>query len=293
MKRAHAFLALALVALTFPVGLPFLGAEPIKVFLLGGQSNMVGQTKTKSLTGDFANFKKVKREVRIFSGADKVLGTSLEYLQPSLNSRPNNFGPELSFGHALSHFFPDTKIALIKYAQGGSFLATSSKSANAWLYPTVADPSVNNNAYSRFQKTVADGLRALEAAGFEPEIVGMMWHQGESNARTSDTIGKAGLEADQARYEKHLSDFIADIRSLYGSNLPFLIGEITIPDDRPGAAAVIAAQKAVADADSNAVFVPGDDLVTVDRWHFDTESIIKLGARFASAYARNFGSRME
>lgn len=267
-------------------------AEPIKVFLFGGQSNMVGQTSKNSLTGELSYLNTPRSDVPIFAGADAVLGTVLEDLKPGLVSRPNNFGPELSFGHTIADLYPGAKIALIKYAQGGSFINPTSTAANAWPYPTVADPAIHNNAYSRFQKTVNDGLAALVNAGYEPEIVGMLWHQGESNVRNSTTITPAQLIQDQATYELRLTEFIADVRSLYGANLPFLIGEITIPDDRPGAPAIIAAQQAVASSDPFAVFVPGDDLVTTDRWHFNTASMVTLGERFANGYSENFGSTL-
>jgi hypothetical protein len=77
---------------------------------------------------------------------------------------------------------------------------------------------------------VADGLAALTTAGHTYEIIGMLWTQGERDARIGRTT---------AEYEADLIEFIADIRTRYGANLPFFLnrlstGQTDIPDITEG-----------------------------------------------------------
>jgi len=245
---------------------------PIKVFLLGGQSNMRGRASVDGLPSAL----RVPREdVLICRGSTGTVGTVLEFLQPNDTSLDGStFGPDLLFGHTIADLYPDVHFALIKYAYGGTALVGSAPSnSNNWAY----DP--DGGSYLKFQETVTNGLAELVSAGYAPEIVGMLWHQGESN------VGNP-----QATYEGRLNAFIADVRSLYGADLPFLIGGINTDNDVAGDDTIVAAQQAVAAADPNAVFIPVDDLNAGDRWHFDTPSMMTLGERFATTYQANFAS---
>ena len=109
----------------------------------------------------------------------------------------------------------------------------------------------------------------------------MLWHQGESNAGNT-----------QAVYESRLTEFIADVRSLYGANLPFMVGEIGL--SKPGNDAIVAAQQAVAAADPYSVFVPASDFsFGGDDVHFNQAGMITLGQRFANYYNSNFAGLVD
>lgn len=232
-------------------------AAEVKVFLMGGQSNMLGRAP---LSGLPPALQSPQADVLFFGGSDGTVGTTLTTLRPD-GKNATEFGPEVTFGRSIADASPTTQYALIKYAAGGTALY------NDWAPGTGAQ-------YTAFRDTVAAGLAALHAAGHTTEIVGMAWHQGESDA----------IEGRQASYASNLTAFIADIRSRYGAGLPFLIGEIRRSN---GAAFVTVAdaQVAVASADPNAVFVPASDLSFLDTYHFDAASQITLGERFAAAYA--------
>jgi hypothetical protein len=231
-------------------------AADLKVFLLGGQSNMLGRAPVSGLP---LALQGMQSDVLFFGGSDGTVGTTLETLRPDGKSA-SEFGPEVTFGRAIADASPTTQYALIKYAAGGTALY------NDWAPGTGAD-------YTAFRNTVTAGLAALQAAGHTTKIIGMLWHQGENDA----------IEGRQANYESHLTAFIADIRSNYGANLPFLIGEIRRSN---GAAFVTVAdaQISVAAADPNAGFVPASDLSFRDTYHFDAPSMITLGERFASGF---------
>ena len=232
-------------------------AAEVKVFLMGGQSNMLGRAP---LSGLPLALQSPQADVLFFGGSDGTVGTTLTTLRPD-GKNPTEFGPEVTFGRAIADASPTTKYALIKYAAGGTALY------NDWAPGTGAE-------YTAFRNTVAAGLAALHAAGHTTEIIGMAWHQGESDA----------IEGRQANYASNLTAFIADIRSRYGAGLPFLIGEIRRSN---GAAFVTVAdaQISVASADPKAVFIPASDLSFLDTYHFDAASQITLGQRFAAGYA--------
>lgn len=253
--RAGAAIALALFA-----GDAFAGT-PIKVFLLSGQSNMRGRA---SITGLPPELLTPREDVLICRGSQATVGTQLESLQPNDPALDGEtFGPDLTFGHTIADSFPDTPFALLKYAHGG-------RGIGSW----------DEQAYvgSRFRQTVANGLALLEDEGYEPEIIGMLWHQGESDSDKADT---------QAQYEQALNGFIAEMRATYGQNLPFMIGEIRRVSE--GTNAVADAQIAVGAADPYAVFVPAADLTSGDGVHFDRAGMVTLGERFANLFGRLTG----
>ncbi len=245
------FLFLIFLIAGFPV---LLEAVHYKVFLLGGQSNALGRAPSSGLPTSPVNLQLPQDDVLFY------YGSTLTTLRPGSGRETTEFGPEVSFGRAIADALPADHIAIIKYAAGGTALY------NDWA------PGSGPN-YTTFRNTVSAGLAAIQAAGHTAEIVGMLWHQGESDA----------IEGRQAAYQTNLTGFIADIRSHYGPNLPFLIGEIR-RSNGPAFVTVADAQIAVAAAAPNAVFVPASDLSFLDTYHFDAPSQVTLGQRFASGY---------
>jgi hypothetical protein len=185
----------------------------------------------------------------------------LEFLQPNDPALDGaSFGPDLTFGHTIADMFPETRFALLKYAQGGTGIGSWDEQAPVGI---------------RFRQTVANGLALLEDAGYEPEMIGMLCDQGESNSVNT-----------QAQYEQSLNGFIAEMRATYRQDMPFMIGEIRRVSE--GTNAVADAQIAVGAADPYAVFVPAADLTSGDGVHFDRPGMVTLGERFANYYAANF-----
>ncbi len=82
--------------------------EPVKVFLLGGQSNMVGSGKPQELSGVHAE---PQSDVKFWSGSAWV----------DLAPGAGNFGPEIGFGRAMKDALPKEEIYLVKYAARQTF----------------------------------------------------------------------------------------------------------------------------------------------------------------------------
>ena len=112
----------------------------------------------------------------------------------------------------------------------------------------------------------------------------MIWHQGEADRLTGPDPGNK-----QAEYEAMLNGFIADIRSNYGQNLPFMIGEVNkINTTTYNTYPISAAQEAVGAADPFATFVPADDLFVGDDVHLNSAGVVGLGGRYATYYTTQY-----
>jgi len=283
MKRSIRFLVVAIVLVVSVASLSgtFLGQTAIgqttKVFLLGGQSNAVGQGSQGDLTGSLAFLRDPQPDVLFYSQDDifsagtstPVIGGTLAPLQPGsfrTDSSGTQFGPEVTFGRTIADAFPDEDFAIIKYARGGTSLGAD------WRPGTGGD-------YANFRSIVADGLAALDAAGHTTEIVGMLWFQGERDVVLSDALANA--------YQANLTAFIADVRNEYGADLPFLIGQLSTNQTSLNAgrlATVRQAQEDVSNAVANTALIDTESFsIRNDDLHFDAAGQIALGEAFAAA----------
>ncbi len=243
------------------------GQVPVKVILMAGQSNMVGYSDATNVPAPL----KTQANVLYYDGSPQTLTTPspvLGELKVSYNRNvAGYFGPEIAFGHKMATDHPGTQYALVKYAFGGSYLASD---PNSW------DISLSNNQYANFKLTVSNALSALTSAGYAPEISGMLWLQGES-----DAFNQAMANA----YEANLTALIRDVRGLYGVNLPFVIGGI---GDTVGGmnyrSSVLGAQANIANTLPHVAFFNNDDINTERELHFTGDDMMVIGERFAGAY---------
>ena len=247
----------------------------IRIYLLGGQSNMTGCCSVNGLSEQFRGEHK---GVIVFARGDlKVREYNWGPLQVGLGAEYNDgdgedcFGPEVTFGHAMAPSEPDSVIGLIKCSWGGTNLHVQ------WRPPSAGGKT--GDLYTSFVGAVHDGITALDPA-FEPEISGMIWMQGESDA----------LEESMYRdYESNLTAFISDIRGEFKKpNLPFVVGEIHERAYKPPkwGAEVRAAQRKVVETVPNTAIFETRDLPLVDEWHYDPAGMMTLGERFAQGMKR-------
>lgn len=231
-------------------------AQHLKLFLLGGQSNMVGQLAYSS--GLPAELQSPQDDIP-FYWRDS---TGLTTLRPGSG---NQFGPEVTFGRTIADALPTENFGIIKYASSGSDLT------NQW------DPNISGNVYESFRGIVSNALTAMTGAGYTYEITGMLWTQGERDARVSPNT-----------YEADLNEFIADVRTRYGADLPFFISRLSDQQtDLPatGLAKVRTAQENVAATDPYAYLINTDGFsFNTDELHYDALGQQQLGEAFGQAY---------
>lgn len=242
------------------------GAAPMKVFILAGQSNMVGLGGSVSqLTADQSQ---TRDNVLIYY--NNVVSTSPLGWQPMSPATPpptgteqtgSCFGPEVSFGPAMAQYLGET-IGIIKLSEGGTNLA------NDW------SPGNKTGLYALLKKEVA-----AAQADRSITIAGMIWMQGERDSKFSDMA---------AAYQMNLTTFITTARTDFGApDMPFVAGRINPPvSDYPYVATVRSAQEAITLPDYS--WINTDDLQKIDGTpltgvHYNTQGQLILGQRFADA----------
>ena len=252
----------------------------LRVFLQAGQSNADGRATPGELPTTPVDLQQPQSDIDFYYKVQGGSGT-LTTLRPG-RSESSQFGPEVTFGHDLNSMLnldATTRVALIKYANGGTRLATQ------WKAGGDATTTGDLSEYLTFQQTVTAGMAALAAAytGAVIEIEGMIWHQGES-----DTSSGAYANA----YVTNLAEFISDVRATYGADLPFVIGRLSDLQTALNAThleTVRAAQTALAADDPFTGLVDTDPFaLKTDNLHYNATGQQAMG----SAFARQIGYQL-
>jgi hypothetical protein len=250
---------------------PIAAAEkPLKVFLLVGQSNMVGhgfvaseekrnggQGSLEYLTKDKATADRFKHLL----GADgqwivrddvwcHFLDRRKGKLTVGFGAGKDTIGPELGFGVVIGDALAEP-VLLLKLAWGGKSLAVDFRppSAGGKVGPAYKEVVDRTKAMLRdFKKEFP------ELADRTPELAGFAWHQG-----WNDRINQSFVD----EYEKNLAHFIRDIRNDLGvPHLPFVLSETGmggLDEKNPRALKLMKAQASVAEQEEfkgNVAFVP-------------------------------------
>ena len=186
-------------------------------------------------------------------------------LSPAFGNKYGQFGPEISFGHAIAEVFSGEDIRLIKHAVGGTALYDD------W------DPKIKGDQYVIFLKTVKAALAELDSSKVKYEISGMLWLQGESDAH----------ENKAETYEKNLTEFIAHMRTEFKTpEMPFIIARVrNFYGGKTGQAKIVRdAQVKVADTDQNVGWFDTDNCSMANAGHYDAAGLIEIGKRFAATF---------
>jgi len=250
----------------------------VDVFLLGGQSNMVGVGAVSELPDTSVLY---NESVMLYHSASLNSGQPANHwttLRPAAANQ-NKFGPEIGFGNRIAERYPDRRIALIKHAVGGTDLGADwNPGAHS------GDTSHFGPQYATFVKTVNSGIASLIVQGYDPVIRGMLWQQGERDSRNV-AYGPV--------YGRNLSHFIRRVRAqfdapnmpfIYGQVLPVVLGGYNYRDDVRRGQMEVDEDSGHVSATDGARFVPADDLpMNSDNLHVNAAGLIELGIRFAQA----------
>jgi hypothetical protein len=250
MKKTSMMLCIIFIFIAFSYG----NEKKLKVFILAGQSNMVGHGKVEmGLNPEYKKGEKGnKREVKGGIGSLRYLATSKKtapkykrlidkngkwierddvYIYSTTSDRnPKKgkltvgfgkgswFGPEFAFGHVVGDNI-DAPILIIKTSWGGKD-----------LFVDFRPPSSGDNAlkkgreigvyYNKMLNLIKSALANYktdfpELKEYTAEVCGFGWHQGWNDGCNKDAT---------AEYEKNMVNFIKDVRTtLEVKNLPFVI----------------------------------------------------------------------
>ena len=272
--------------------------ETFRLFFLGGQSNMEGHGLSAELPDSLSG---TNTKVWIFHGFPIGDGNQKgglgkwDNLKPGngagftsdavSNKRSHKFGPEVSFGKKLEQLYPGEKIALIKYARGGSSIdSLAAREYGSWEIDYKGAGGINQ--FDHFLKTVKEALNTkdLDGNGLEEVLVpsGIIWMQGESDALDEQIA---------LRYFDNLKRLMDLIRASFrADDLPVVIGKISDSGkDNNGKTweygeLVQYAQEKYAKTDKKAAIVRSTmNYNYSDPWHYDSKGYIDLGIKFAEA----------
>lgn len=233
-----------LIAMVLPV------SAKTRIYILAGQSNMMGKGKTYQLP---PAYKRQPRNVKFYyQGRQRQL------------AKYSHFGPEVSFAHEISRAFPNDTHIIIKHVATGS-------SIQQWLPGTRLF-----NGMLRQRGFVKAGYNYSAQNAFKVDAV--IWMQGESDARSRQNA---------SRYEGSLKRFIAGLRQKLNSpNSTFIMGQINPEDPAFSMTRVVQqAQKNTQRSMPNVTLVSTQGLGKIfDHVHYDALGQMELGKRFARAY---------
>lgn len=191
--------------------------KPLKVFILAGQSNMVGWGDSQKLPDDLRN------------GNDRVLmfeNGKWQPLKPNRKAAKNqqkfgmtefSFGPEIAFGHAMAKAWPEETIGIIKLAVGGTSILT-------WK-PMWSKEDANRVGQGRvgslYKRLIAKVEQSRQARDID--FAGFLWLQGGGDMKNI---------AVAREYLDNLKALTAAIRrDTDVPNLPLLCGSMRRAED--------------------------------------------------------------
>ncbi|HVT86813.1 MAG TPA: sialate O-acetylesterase [Chitinophagaceae bacterium] len=298
--RVNNFVLLLVAAFIFPIF--SVAQQPVKVFILAGQSNMVGHGEVyananrraigsleyevdhdqaglyKNVVDKNGNWK-VRPDVWVRFDREEQ-GLKKGDLSVGYGATDKEIGPEFQFGNVMGDYFPE-QVLLIKTAWGGKSLGVdfrppgSGGTAGIFYKKMIEDVhTALNNLPSEFP--------AYKGQGYE--LAGFVWNQGWNDA---------GDSALYKEYKINMIHFIKDVRhDLQAPGLPFVIincgqgGLQPTPDKW-----MSRVQKFIVKAQEDAAASPGfaDNVALVDSRPFYKDSL-ESPAQQTYHYNRNAGT---
>lgn len=206
----------------------------LKVFILAGQSNMVGfgtvlgdkpgtmQTVTQENPDKYARLSKsgepITRDdvyvVNLSGGKQKQAG----YLDTNFGAQANHIGPEYAFGWVMGDYYEDP-VLIIKCSWGGRSLFHNFLPPSIEDYPQPKKDGDKGFHYAeilRHTKEITGNLKSYfpDYSGKGFEVVGFGWHQGWNDRINQDAVDV---------YERNLVALIKDLRKDLGvKDMPFV-----------------------------------------------------------------------
>jgi hypothetical protein len=220
--------------------------ENFHLFLLAGQSNMMGVASVES-----EDKKSVPRVLFLNKAGEWVPA-----VDPIHECPGSGVCLGRTFAIELAKSDPSITVGLIPCAVGGTDIGN-------WL-------DKNQKYYSA---AVTRTLLAMESG----TLKAILWHQGEGDCYTKELSKSYG-----DKLEKLVNNFRSDFKL---PNLPFIVGGLNPNLPRPAVKELNAALKDVPDKISKTAYVSIEGLKdTGDKTHFDAASTRELGERYLDAY---------
>lgn len=237
-------LILSVVVALFSLGAS-VEAKTVKVFILSGQSNMVGWAHVRTLEGEKVLLERLRDRRGRWIERDDVfihaqVGDDVRKGKLSVGyggNGPEWIGPELTFGIEMGDRFEEP-VLLIKAAWGGKDLYCDFRPPSAGQ-PTYTVPPHDGEPRefgANYRQLVAHVRLALDgiATDFpalkrhEVELAGFVWFQGWNEMFCADEI----REDVYAEYPSNFAALVDDLRREFDApQLPAVVGEMGVNGD--------------------------------------------------------------
>ncbi len=263
----------------------------VQVIILLGQSNMEGHTYSMYLSKTAPD--KVNEYVNGYDDVQISFHNSGDY--SSLNQftkvklgqgkTENHFGPEIGIAEKMVEA-NKKNVYLIKYACGATSLS------GHWISPSSRNNTPGGVMYQGAVEYILDSIKQLESLDLYPEIKAICWMQGEDDSNGSE----------YNNYYTYTKNFVHDLREdlkLYmGLNgIGFLDAAIANNDVWKEHDIINDAKKRNAEEDELSIFIDTNEAMlttnhepigAIDVYHYDSDSMIKLGHLFGDALLKYF-----
>ncbi len=276
-----------------------------KIIVLSGQSNAVGVGHVKCLKRHFMadkieeflnGYKNIK--INYYSHDKKSDGFTMT-IPGCTEVDKDTIGPEIGIAEYLSGKFPGEEFFIVKFAVGGASLKRDFLSPSSGGYYNVKEfkneyrgfldaflngkPLIKSGwCYNGLVSVLRDSIEYLKEKGYIPEIIGFCWMQGESDA---------ALPEDVNNYPVYFDNFINDFKKEFSE---YLNGCVFVD---AGISTVWNCyekmnefKKEYAENHNNFIYIDTienglttqyEPIEEPDLYHYDSESVIKLGKLFA------------
>jgi hypothetical protein len=251
-------------AAVLPAEIPLEYHGRMHLFILAGQSNMVGWAP-------IPEGEKTDSRIFVFGKdyrwriADHPIENSFNQVDMVSENSIAGFGPAMSFAFASLERHPELVIGLIPCAKNSSGIIEWQKD--------LSDQTLYGSC-----------LKRVRAAAQMGKISGLLFFQGESDAMDPNLSPTPVPHASD--WSELFAIFITNFRTdLQQPDLPVVFAQLgpkTVPEAVPNWD-VIKAQQASLQLSTTTMIIT-DDLPLMDKLHFTTESYRVIGTRFADAY---------
>lgn len=261
-----------------------------QVVVLLGQSNMEGHTNMqylqKTVPDKAVMYSEGFQDVKIafHNSGDYTSGTKFVDVKLGLGVSTHQFGPEVGIAETM-HNAKKKNVFLVKYAIGATSLS------GHWISPSCRAGG-GGPLYKAAVKYVLECMDALEDMGYYPEIKAICWMQGEDDSNGSQYNS----------YYTYTTNFVKDLREdlkLYMDlgGIGFVDAAIAAIDVWQQHDIINNAKKQNAEEDELSEFIDTnaaglhtnyEPVGAVDIYHYDSDSMIKLGQLFGNVLIERF-----
>ncbi len=259
-----------------------------KIIILAGQSNAVGVGHVKYLPNHFS-----ETEIKKFyDGYSNILinynshdKQSNGFVKTTVNCTEvskETIGPEIGIADSLEKRYPNQEIFIVKCAFGGTNLY------HDWLSPSCRPAETDSTehpmgwCYDALVKILHESIDYLKEKGYSPEIRAFCWMQGESDAGNLEQV---------SNYEKLYDTMLRDLKNTFGmyfDGCVYIDGGISDLWNCHKEMNAFKAEYAKKSDDrffidtiSHGLTTKNEPVEEPDIYHYDVDSVIKLGNLFA------------